>query len=129
MTSQPEVREQPTTADLVQAVVDDAHRLLLLELALAKDELGRTARAMLVAAAAALVAAVLTVIAVTMLIVAFFLALGATLALSLFVGGLALVSLAGAGAVIGYRRAPKDLLSDTRARLNRDFRELTRQPA
>ena len=115
----------PTTAELLKAVFDDTHQLAVLEVALAKEELGRTAKSVIggrdrgPAAAAAL-----SVIALPMLVVAVLLAVGVSPALSLFVGAAVLLSVAGIGLFVGYRIIPKDALGNTRTRLRGDLRAL-----
>lgn len=122
----PIVREQTSTAELVREALDDARRLIQLEVELAKDDLKRQAMAARSGAVALGISAVLLTLGLALLLVA--------LALFIFPGpvpvlvlGLLLLAAAGLGASIGRKLLPKKPLGDTRRRLETDIDSLKDQ--
>jgi len=122
----PIVREQASTPELVREALDDARRLIQLEVELAKDDLKRQAMAARSGAIALGISAVLLTLGLALLLVA--------LALFIFPGpipalvlGLLLVAAAGLGASVGRKLLPKKPLGDTRRRLETDIDSLKDQ--
>jgi uncharacterized membrane protein YqjE len=122
----PTAQEQASTAELVRDALDDARRLIQLEVELAKDDLKRQAMAARAGAIALGISAVLLTLGLALLLVA--------LALFIFPGpipalvvGLLLVAAAGLGATTGRKLLPKKPLRDTRRRLETDIGSLKDQ--
>jgi hypothetical protein len=120
----PAVEREPTTIDLVRVAIEEARDLFAAEASLAKDDLGETARAVLVTAVAGFAAALLLVIGLTLVLVGALLAAGATLAVALCAGGGLFAVAAGASLVVGKRFAPAHPLGRTRARLEDRVEEI-----
>jgi hypothetical protein len=122
----PVAPQQASTVELVREALDDARRLIQLEVELAKDDLKRQAMAARSGAIALGVSAILLVLGLALLLVA--------LALFIFPGpvpalvlGLLLLAGAGLGASIGLKLLPKKPLRDTRRRLETDIDTLKDQ--
>jgi uncharacterized membrane protein YqjE len=110
-----------TTAELLRDAIDDARRLVKLEVELAKAEIRHEVKEAKGAAIAFGIAALASLLAVTTLFAVLVVALGA-------VGGLimaaALAVVGGVLAAIGYKLLPKKPLDQTRRRIDRDVRSL-----
>ena len=108
VTMQTQLRPEPSTADLMREVIDEAKELVTIEIALARDEARREIDAAK-ASAIALGAAAL--------------AIDVGWLPPLVIGLLLLVGAAIAG-LVGYRGVPRRPLPDTRRRIGTDVRLL-----
>jgi Putative Actinobacterial Holin-X, holin superfamily III len=125
----PPLVERPTredtlpTATLVREAIDDARRLVRLEVALAKNELRRELRSARGAGVAFGMSAVVAVMGVTLLFVAIALAFAPGPIPALIVGGI-LLFVAGCMALVGLGLLPKQPLVETRHRIESNVRSV-----
>jgi uncharacterized membrane protein YqjE len=120
--------QRPDLADLVRTAVDDAQRLVRLEIELARNEMRSEFTSMRTSAVAFGVAGGSSIVAVSLLLVALVLATGAHAWVALLIGVVLLVT-AGASAYVGYRAIPKKPLQQTRERIEADAKKLREQVA
>ena len=109
-----------SSVELIREAMDEARQLIILEVALAKDEVKREAVATKSAAIALVVGAAVLLVGASLLLVA--------LALAIFPGpipslvlGLLLIAAAAIAGVAGVKLLPKKPLGETRRRLETDF--------
>jgi Putative Actinobacterial Holin-X, holin superfamily III len=110
----------PTTT-LIKEAVDDAKRLIQLEVALARNEVKREIKLARGAAVAFGVSAVVAVVGAAMFFVAIALAFSSGPVPALIIGAI-LLFLAGCAALVGMGLLPKQPLGETRQRLESDVR-------
>lgn len=111
------------TGELLQQITDDAKSLVQMEVELAKAEAKIDLDAELDLAKGAVVSAVCAILGLNMLIVAAVFALAPHLAwVAALVVGLVLLIIAGGAAYVGWSRAEKDPMSNTRETILEDVR-------
>ena len=115
--------EEASVAELLRGALDEATLLAQLEIALAKNEIRKEARAAATSAVAFGVAAVMALLAIVMLLFSLVLAISKTWVTPLCIAG-ALLTVGAAAGLLGYRALPKKPLAETRLRLGQDVKQL-----
>lgn len=128
VTMQTQLRHEPSTADLMREVIDEAKELVTIEIALARDEARREIDAVKASAIALGAAAAAALLGLALVLVAVALAIDVGWLPPLVIGLLLLVGAAIAG-LVGYRGVPRRPLPDTRRRIGTDVRLLKERAA
>jgi len=110
-------------ADLIREALGDGQELVRIEVALARDELGREIAAARTSAIALACAAALAVAAFTMFVVALVLAVRTGWAAAVVAGGILLAAAIGLG-LVGWSAMPKKPLEETKGRLQANVKQL-----
>jgi hypothetical protein len=114
--------------DLIREVIGDGRELVRIEVALARDELGREIAAAKTSSIAFGCATALAVTALTMFVVALVLALRGGWAGALVAGAILLAAALGLG-LVGWSALPKKPLEQTKGRLRADVKQLRERMA
>lgn len=114
---------QKSTADLVKEAVEDAKRLVRIEVELAKEEVKKEAKQAEGAGIAFAAAAAFASVCLSLLGVAIVIAAGGTAVAALVVAGVCLV-IAGIAAAVGWALVPKKPLEHTIEHAETDLRQL-----
>jgi hypothetical protein len=121
-------QDEPPVTDLIREVIGEGRELVRIEVALARDELGREMAAAKTSAIAFGCAAAVAVTALTMFVVALVLALRGGWAGALVAGAILLAAALGLG-LAGWSALPKKPLEQTKGRLRAEVKQLRERMA